>query len=935
MVQQQEPNAYDKQLVALGRILQTLREEDNSDVLIDTVIRYIRAEFDYHLIWIGLYDRVEHRLFGKGGITPGGEIPFLKQRFSLSPGDLFEQVVIQQRPLAVPDLQAELRAGEWRKTAQTFNIQGTVIFPIRYKDHCYGVVLLGSTLWGTAPRSDEKARLSMILGGLATTLYQIEAEWQRQQIKHPDQPLIALLTKLRSLSGLGARLEAVVEEIHQFIQPSRTSIYWFERERRYFWRRVGNRQKATGLNESTKPASGITAQEVSGFYQALISDQIVSIGEAHSSLKADITSRLMQQIRARSLLAAPLLYQGELLGFLAVEGNEPRIWKEEEKKVVRAAAQMIGLTIPLQEMETTIEQIQQDQFLTATIACSIYSEDDWKSTLKGAADQLCKRLKVERFMVLMYDQDINAFEICYQTQPGNRRPLTTSLDMLHDIDWKMVETSRETIGIENLDSDLRLRAWRDRLLEMGIKSLLLCSTAIGHSLEGLLLIGHESPRTWNHTERRLVQVVSQQIGLILHQWQLQKQNEQQQKINQTIQWALTTIQQTHQLDQMERSALQHIAQTLHSPLSALVSWLPGQETGRLLFSATNDRFALDPDVVISVYTDHLIRWALEREELLALAIDDIPHESRHWLNGKGIGQVLVMALRTASEHEPTGMIVVADAAERRWSEQHLKALSALVSQLAWSRRYLSLTDLLTHQRENLQQLNWYKHARLEEVYRFLAPDLRRLGELTNPKDPLFMTRYQQILRHMNEALAPLAMLIQEEQWHLRSYSQTISLITLLKRTLERADEQIKQHQIWSQVHNESNLIISGDITKIEFILYELILSACQRSSPGGRIDIWCRQIDHRWLELSITDNGQVAPQLLGELEASQSVDLLAPSTLEQPPGLHLMICQSFMHQLGSECNFYRLEDGRILSRLVLPLLGRQGMSDSTQGRVPT
>lgn len=34
--------------------------------------------------------------------------------------------------------------------------------------------------------------------------------------------------------------------------------------------------------------------------------------------------------------------------------------------------------------------------------------------------------------------------------------------------------------------------------------------------------------------------------------------------------------------------------------------------------------------------------------------------------------------------------------------------------------------------------------------------------------------------------------------------------------------------------------ISGDIVKIELVLYELLVAACHRSEPGGRIDIWCR-----------------------------------------------------------------------------------------------
>ena len=920
MVQPKEPNANGKQLVALGRILQILREEENPDVLIDTTLQYLDAEFDYSLIWIGLYDRLDHRLYGKGGTTPSGSIPLLKQRFLLNPGDLLEQVVIQQRPLAVPDLRQELRAGEWRKAAQTYAVQGTVIFPIRYKDRCFGVTLLGSALWGASPRSDEKARLSMILGGLATALYQIEAEWLRQQTKRPDQPLLALLTKLRSLAGLGARLEAIVEETHKFVQPTRTSVYWFERERRYFWRRISNRQKATGFSESNQPASGITAQEVSSFYQALLSDQLVAIGEAHSSLRADTTSRLMQQMRARSLLAAPILFQNELLGFLAVEGNDPRIWEDEEKSYIRGAAQIIALIAPLDEMENTIEQIQRDRVLTAEIARSIYSEEDWKATLMLSAEQVCKRLRADRFLVLLYNPEQGAFDIAYQSQPANRRPLTTPLHTLNETDWKFLEKSRDTIGIENLDDDLRLLAWRDRFLELGVRSLIFCSVSLGHPLEGLVVICHESPRNWSRTESDLVRVVSQQLGLILHQWQLQKHNEQQQQVNQTIQWGLTMIQQMHQLEPLERSALQHLAQVLHVPLATLVTWSPGASSGQVVSPiVSSDRFAIKTDAVIPVHTDTLVQRVLETDGVLAIAIADLAAETRQWLTGSSIGQVLAMALRTVPDHEPLGIVLIADGTDRQWSERHLSALNSLVSQLAWSRRYLTLTQKLTAQNEAMAQLHWYKQRSLEELYRSLLPNLKRLQELGNPKEPLFSTRHQQILRQLNDTVAPLAQLIQTEQWQLRLHPRTLSLVSLLKRSLGRVEGLMQQQQLWSQVHDETNLTLSGDITKIELVLHELLLTACQRSDIGGRIDLWCRQIDSHWLELSITDSGEMEPRLLTELEGGRGTDLLAPSTLDQPPGQHLHLCRSLMKQIGGELNLYKLEDNRILSRLVLPL----------------
>ena len=80
--------------------------------------------------------------------------------------------------------------------------------------------------------------------------------------------------------------------------------------------------------------------------------------------------------------------------------------------------------------------------------------------------------------------------------------------------------------------------------------------------------------------------------------------------------------------------------------------------------------------------------------------------------------------------------------------------------------------------------------------------------------------------------------------------------------------------------------------------------------------------DHQTsLELSITYNGAIEPQLLTELYNNTPKDVLAPSNLDQPPGLHLLICQNLMQELGGKLNFYQLPDNRVVSRLLLPLVG--------------
>lgn len=917
MGSQKEPSAHERQLVALGRVLQVLRETENADVLVESTLAYLRTEFTYGLLWLGLYDRIEHRITGKGVVIKGDETPLAQQRFSLNPGDVLEQVVIQQRPMGLPDLRQEPRAGEFRTLAQKFNIQGTIIFPIRHRDRCLGVALLGSTLWGVSPHSEEKARLAMVFGALADALFQIDVESQRQQSKRPDQPLLNLLSKLRSLPNLKLRLEAILAETQQFITPDRTNLYWFEPQRRYFWQRMG----VSGNRFSTPPeVTGITAQEVQTFYQALAADQLVSIGEARSSLKADMTGRLMQRIGARSLLAAPILYQQELLGFLAVEGNEARIWSEEEKQYVRGVAHLIALTAPLDEMEETIQQVKLDQALTAEVSHAIFSDNDWKNTLKKTAEQVCYRLGTGHFWVVLYDRDQEKFEICYQHHPQSRRATGPILNRLNQVDWQMLERSTEAVGIENLEEDLKLLAWRETFLDSGVRSLLVCTTSMGHALEGLVIVGHDIARTWNRAEREILRVIGQQIGVIIHQWQLQRQTEQQQQMNQTIQWGITAIQQTQELIALERSAIQHIAQVLQVPLALLMTWQPGHKSARITIPVfTSQKFAVADDYAIPIYTDVLIQWALQSDGLLPIRIDDITPETRQWLYGEEIGNILVMALRTAPEHEPTGVVLVADHRDRYWSERQLSALGSLVSQLAWSRRHLTLEETLLQQRSVLEQLNWYKHRRLEDIYRHLGMGVRRLNELSHQKDAVASMRFQQTVRQLSSTLAAIAPVLKREGWQLYFEQESIPLVSLLKRSLERVDSLIKQRQLWSQVHNESSLSLRGDIAKLEFVLHELLTAACYRSPSGGRLDIWCRPMDGRWLELSITDNGVVEPRMVEELHRGYPDDWLAPSTLVYPPGLHMTICQTIMKQLGGEFSLYQLDDGRVLSRLILPI----------------
>ncbi|MEH2390523.1 MAG: GAF domain-containing protein [Nostoc sp.] len=969
MGQPQKPIAAEQQILSLGRVLQSLREEEDVDVLIETTISYLKEQFDYRLIWIALYDRLNHILFGKGGITPDRDTSFLRQRVVLSSGDLLEQVVIEQHPLGIADLQTEIRAADWRKVAEKFHIQGTIILPIRHKDRCLGLLLLGSERWGYLLTGEAKARLMMVLGELGAVLYQNEMDLQYKQTKRTDEPLLELLENLRTLTNLNQKLEAAVQATHKFVSPSRTNVYWFEREGRYFWCRMSNQLVKIDRNSSNQQAAGITVQELSDFYYALAVNQIVSIGDARSSLKSHFTAKLLQRLKVRSLLAAPIIWQKNLLGFLAVESNEPRIWTETDKNFVQGVAGLISLVAPAESMESTVKQIQEDAQLTSQVAQGIYSQHDLQETLHSCAKRVLARLAATRFLLLQYDTEQNNYQFIYQSQPYNRRPLTFTLHPLKELDGQLLQRSTQAVEIENLDEDLRFFNWRPPLLENGVRSLLVCKCTHEHIPAALLVITHETHRYWTTLEKELLWAVSQQIGVILRQWQLHNRTTQQQKTSQAFEECLRILTQSQnskievKKKHLERIALEQIASILGCPLAVLLSWSPGESWAKIIPGVIeNSKFGIFSEASIPIQAEALIQWALGTESYLILKVDDLPPETRKWLNAPEKGQILVMALRTNADYETTAVVLLADYQECRWSEQNLSATITLISQLAWWRREKQITQLLESTTEELRQLNWYKHRRSEEIQRITAHSLRQIHDLGIPANELTQMRYQLLLRQLDHTATSMSGMLKLEHWQLNISWETIPIASLMKRSLERIENLVKQQKLWIGVHGlgqqieeqspknsslakdvptsntQSAMAIAGDIVKIELVIHELLVTACNRSQIGGRIDIWCRRLDasktvdpnyssasteaeHQTsLELSITYNGAIEPELLIELHNTPK-DVLAASNLDQPPGLHLLICQNLMQRLGGQLNFYQLPDNRVVSRLLLPLVG--------------
>jgi GAF domain-containing protein len=916
----------EEKLVMLSRFLKALRGCQTAQEAMTLVLDHVHQTFEFEVAWLGVYDRIHHQLLTRGGYSPP-HLRSIRTILPLTPGDVMEQVIIQQRPLIVADLQNEIRSGEWGAIARQLSLQSALIFPIKLQDTCFGLVVLASSQWGITPTIGDRAYLSIVLGNLAERIAHEEADQQRQQTKRFEQPFVALLTKLSKSNTIDDQLAEVVRETHRFIGPNRTRVYWFAPRGNFFWQRIPvstprlDHVNSNSEEEEVSLTEGqISVDEIRGLYQVLCNDQLVVLGESRGALKPVVSERLVQHLKSQALMLAPVCSEGDLLAFISVESGSPRIWKEAEKQFLMAAARLLGLTIPLASNKESNHQLQLDQHLTAGVIQGIYGDVDWHQTLTDCGRVLEERLSIQQFLVLLFNPDRNGYDLCFQHQAGHPRTVPLLWPCLDDVDWQMLERSQTPISIDSVHHNLKLTVWRSHLMELGAQSVLVCNVSPGNAPEGILIITDSASRHWTVTEQHLFSALGQQVGVILHQWQLQRRLDQQQRIYDSIQWGLHALHKRFHADQLEQTTVQQITQLLQAAAVLLISWDPGESMAYVTHAARhNNSVWVNEDYGIPVNTDAIINWAMQTQGILPLTARELPEETEAWFSAPADSRILITALRTAPEHCINSAIVVVSTSNNQWGDYHLSVLKLLTDQLAWSRRHLSLVSLLHRQRQELEHLNWYKHHRLEDSFQGL---LRVAKEMVNRQqeegDALTAEHQQLILSRLKAMVDSIDTVLTEEEWCLQNSHQTMPLISLINRLMEKLDPLLQARQLWSKVHNESSLILGGDMAKLEMIIYDVMAAACHRSPVRGRIDIWCRTVNQDWFELSITDDGQISPDLLDELKRGQPQDLLAPSLLDIPPGLRLSICQGLIRQLGGDITIAVLEDGRTHSRFLLP-----------------
>ncbi len=918
-----ERMGHGQRLVALQLVLEQIRLQQEVEPLLGLALDFIQRIFDYPLVWIATYNASQRELKGVQGAMPNmTKTAWARQELQVLPGDHFDQVLLTGQPSVVGNLQEDSRAGQWQAVARRTNIQGTLIYPLQDHEQPYGLMILGSHHWGGNPRPEDMTHLSILSGALGAALKKLQPQFGQSQEQF-YQSLQTAINQLSQVTGLEEQLTVVLQQLHQALMPTQTSLYWLDTQQDCFWQRLVNQtdqpRRARGKKVAPLevPLSGIQP-----FYQSLQAGQVVAVSEIQGVINSHAPSRLMHQIKRRSLLSAPIMYNQQLCGFLAVEGKDPRVWQDQEKELIYAFAQIASLASP-QAAETEAIQGGLDnnyERLISHILESVAKHKDWPSTQQQIMELVCRHFQTEWMAILSHDQGTGCFQIVHQIHTPKLKPSKEPLQPLSNVDWNMMRRSDQAIAIDDLTDDLRLLAWRPMIDGLGIKTLLLSQPPQDQQPDQILLLGGLTPRTWTVADRQLINRVCQALQAGMQRHQLQVEHQQQQSLQSLVQHGLAVQVQASEPKQLIADALHSLLEVLPAPAAAVVLWENDQAEIASCTASPPD-FDLNQHMSVGLDNDPLLQRLLllgppqsvegAFENMVQLPVQEIAPDTRTWLNCQGLGQILAMPLLDTEQYQSMGAVIFCDRTHRTWEPLLVESVAMLVRHLAG--RYRSILSLKRYreQQEFSDCLRWYQYRQVERHCQTALSYQQKLQDEHSASLPL--------LSKSRGAIEDIEKLIKIERSEFRLDDPPRPITSLLRHALARIETLANQRQLWTQVHNltSSSTAMKAN-PKLEMVLYELLLAACYRSQAGQRIDIWCRLANPQWLELSMTDQGIINPQLITDLNNTTRNDGQL-STLDSAPGKHLRACQTLVTKLNGSLEFTQLEDGRILSRLMLPL----------------
>lgn len=259
-------------------------------------------------------------------------------------------VAFHGRPQFVPDVTKDPRYVRVRPTVQT-----ELAVPMEDNGQVLGVINLDSDV----PGSFSEADLTLLITFTAQATAVMQRLWQMQQLRGKAR-------QLESLIGIGQSLVSKVEErelfetitrdARQIMQARACGLYLFDAPRDILRLVALTNPEARG-----QPRPGRDDElplETSAIASALHTRKQLEFANIQAPEYLDVNDLPLDE-RLRSMLATPLVFEGEVLGALAVFTGQIHRFNNDEKRLCAALASLAAVALQNARLYTRVFQSEE------------------------------------------------------------------------------------------------------------------------------------------------------------------------------------------------------------------------------------------------------------------------------------------------------------------------------------------------------------------------------------------------------------------------------------------------------------------------------------------------------------------------------------------------------------------------------------------------
>jgi signal transduction histidine kinase/transcriptional regulator with GAF, ATPase, and Fis domain len=934
----QEPLQGEKPkfLMILGALSKILERPGDFHQKIQHFYKVLEHDLGFHLGWIGLFEDNQKIMVGQGGFAPT-QATILLSRRTVKPGDLADLISHHQSLIQIGNLQEDLRCRDWWPYAKEWNIQGAIGFPITYQGKCLGVGLLGSNRWGRT--LDREAEQGIYLFGnlLGSAMLQDTSK----AVKHDafTSPLYTLADRLRQPQDADTIFQTVCAEVHERIQPSRTAIYWIDADSRDFWVRAmaPTVQTPERLKGAISLGQRFPLKELYSLHQALKADRLVSIPDCLNDMRGLIGRNHLKRAQLTALMAYPIIYQNELLGYLSVEMcREPRLWTTEEGRLLTALAHLIGVTTTQERLYEVSKRQALEQTLINQITRDIRDSLDPDQVLRSAVQRLGEHLNIDRCLVLNYSNTPEGpLNILHQYCATGVIKFTGNFSAPGSALEKQGLTSTTPVAIDDVETDFRFLSWRKELSMGATRSLLVCGTAYQGQPNGILCLHRcYAPQNWTQEERSIVQAVAEQVGVALGQAVTYHQAKEQAVLEHRLNQASRQIRGAGDSKALLHQALVQLTDVLDSTQAVFLRHEANGSTLTLADSFRRPIFRLS--LLAQEHVEDPVFSLLERDsvslenpfiqEVLADSepVACGPNDWFHWSLGTSIKSLIAVRV------QPIGVILILDDKPRTWSPSERQLCSRLVQEMTLAYNQACAFEKLQDLSYQLKQLNEYKSNMVgiaSHEMRTPLASMRLYVETILNEPEIDSKLIRELMGGMEKECARLTHLLDDlttlvnleassSQWSF----QNVSVDSLIQQVVQQVKPTVTEFFTAFSVENlGGGLSLNTDSQKLLAVLFNLVDNACRHTCLGCHV-IFRVIPQGQNILFTVEDNGPGIPKnkLDGLFQPFVRVqDVMNHS--KGGAGLGLAICKETIVQMGGEITVHSEVGRGTTFKVLLPM----------------